>query len=80
MLFAGRWAASHNDLNQLTVRSWQPWNDLRWLYSYDLNGNLTDATKEVKSGPNWVQDERWEYEWNPRDQMTKATKFDDGDS
>jgi len=76
---AGRWAASYDDLNQLTVRSWQPWNDLRWLYSYDLNGNLTDATKEVKSGPNWVQDERWEYEWNPRDQMTKATKFDDND-
>ena len=73
---AERWTYTYNDLNQLTQRAL--WLDLygagvtnRWDYTYDLNGNLTQVNKLNTS---LVQVERWLYEWNPRDQLTKVEK------
>jgi len=78
-----KWILACNDLNQLT----QKYNGLAWTsgterysYLYDANGNLTQKLKETKSGAAWVQSWRWLYEWNPRDQMTKAEKRNSADA
>jgi hypothetical protein len=51
----------------------------RWSYIYDDNGNLVEKKKETKSG-SWTQAEKWNYTWNPRDQLVRAVKFTTGDN
>jgi RHS repeat-associated protein len=68
-------ASTYNGLNQLTEKSryltnWTSLQD-KWVYTYDYNGNLTQAQKQNSSG---TQLEKWNYVWNPRDQMTSAER------
>jgi RHS repeat-associated protein len=65
----------YNGLNQLTEKTryltnWTTLQD-KWVYTYDYNGNLTQAQKQNSSG---TQLEKWNYTWNPRDQMTSAER------
>jgi len=79
------WTLEYNDSNQLTKRytgtSWSNGStgDIRWDYTYDDNGNLTQAKKEEYNG-GWSETLKWDYEWNPRDQMTRAIKYENGSS
>jgi len=77
-----KWTLEYNDLNQLTKK----YNGLSWTlgterygYTYDANGNLTEKKRETK-GASWTQSWRWLYDWNPRDQMTKAEKRNSADA
>jgi RHS repeat-associated protein len=68
-------SSTYNGLNQLTEKSryltnWTSLQD-KWVYTYDYNGNLTQAQKQNSSG---TQLEKWNYVWNPRDQMTSAER------
>jgi hypothetical protein len=72
------WTMEYNDLNQLDRRydgaSWSGADgDARWDYTYDDNGNLTQAKKEAKASGVWSETLKWVYEWNPRDQMTSKS-------
>jgi len=67
------WAMEHNDLNQLDRRydgaSWSGADgDVRWDYTCDDNGNLTQAKQEAQASGVWSETSKWVYEWNPRDQ------------
>ena len=77
------WKMDYNDLNQLTKRYVDPWatgssGEERWEYAFDANGNLVAATQETSNGSTWSETLRWDYEWNPRDQMSKASKYVNG--
>jgi hypothetical protein len=78
------WTLEYNDLNQLTQRYTGPsWGgsvsgEERLAYAYDANGNLLAATQETYNGSVWSESEEWVYEWNPRDQMTRAVKYAGG--
>ena len=66
-------------LSELTYRYVDPWatgttGEERLSYTYDDNGNLTQMKTETYSG-GWSETLRWDYQWNPRDQMTKASKY-----
>jgi hypothetical protein len=73
------WKMDYNALNQLTYRYVDPWatgtaGEERLSYTYDSNGNLTREKTETYSG-GWSETLRWDYAWNPRDQMKKASKY-----
>jgi hypothetical protein len=78
------WTLEYNDLNQLDRRfTGATWagsqsGEERWDYAYDDNGNLTSAIQETYNGSVWSESEEWVYEWNPRDQMTRAVKYAGG--
>lgn len=77
------WTYEYNTLNQLKKRydgaSWTGADgDTRWSYEYDKNGNLTKATKQEKASGTWGEKLRFEYDWNPRDQMERVDKFVNG--
>jgi RHS repeat-associated protein len=69
----------YNAFYQLTYRYGDPWADgtageERLSYTYDDNGNLTQVKTETYSG-GWSETLRWDYQWDPRDQMKKASKY-----
>lgn len=73
------WKMTYNDLNQLTLRQHYSilWSSggtgfvNKWVYTYDDNGNVVVMSRQNVSS---VQQDKWDYTWNPRDQMTKAEK------
>jgi hypothetical protein len=76
------WKMDYNGLNQLTYRYVDPWatgtaGEERFSYTYDDNGNLTQMKTETYNG-GWSETLRWDYQWNPRDQMKKASKYVNG--
>ena len=76
------WKMDYNALNQLTYRYVDPWatgttGEERLSYLYDDNGNLTQVKTETYNG-SWSETLRWDYQWNPRDQMKKASKYVNG--
>ena len=76
------WKMDYNALNQLTYRYVDPWatgptGEERFSYTYDDNGNLTQMKTETYNG-GWTETLRWDYAWNPRDQMKKASKYVNG--
>ena len=77
------WELEYNDFKQLTKRydgtTWTNGSE-RFEYAYDDNGNLISATNETKSGAVWSASEVWNYEWNPRDQMTRGILYKNGSS
>ena len=76
------WNMTYNDLNQLTyrfegTRADGSSGEERFSYTYDDNGNLTQMKSETYNG-GWSETLRWDYQWNPRDQMKKASKYVNG--
>lgn len=74
------WTQVYNDLNQLTQRyanldGFDEGNegDTRWSYTYDTNGNLTQAKEETLGG-SWSQSLRWDYTWNVKNEMNHEKK------
>ncbi|MCA9441840.1 MAG: hypothetical protein KC964_13610 [Candidatus Omnitrophica bacterium] len=67
------WRFQYNDLNQLTLRwlngiIWQLSSE-NWAYTYDDNGNLSEAQNRNSGG---TQLGKWTYTWNPWNHLTKA--------
>jgi hypothetical protein len=72
------WTMEYNDLNQLTTRYTVGSNgDVNWDYNYDDNGNVTRMKKSVMDG-DWEEVLRFDFAWNPTDQMTRAVKYENG--
>jgi len=79
-----RWWMDYNDRNEMTKRydafdqyDWTGGMN-RWSYDYDANGNLTQAKKEEKVEGNWTETLIWDYTWNVRNEMTSASKTENG--
>jgi len=77
------WKMEYNGMNQLEYRYEGSWADgttgeERLSYLYDDNGNQTQVKTETYNGSSWAETLKWVYDWNPRDQMKKATKYVNG--
>ena len=79
-----RWWMDYSDRNKMTKRydafdqyDWTGGMN-RWSYDYDANGNLTQAKKEEKVEGNWTETLIWDYTWNVRNEMTSASKTENG--
>ena len=46
--------------------------DQRISYTYDANGNLTQAKTEIHNGSSWQETVKSVITWNVRDPMTLA--------
>ena len=53
---------------------------MNFEYSAEANERLTQAMKKEKASGTWDEKLRWEYEWNPRDQMERANLLSSGNS
>jgi len=76
------WNFDYNTMNQHTQRyngTWSNWTagEERFSYQYDDNGNLTQQKTETYSG-GWTETLKWDYYWNPRDQLKRAVKYVNG--
>ncbi|MCA9441293.1 MAG: discoidin domain-containing protein, partial [Candidatus Omnitrophica bacterium] len=80
------WKMTINDLNQIenrytgTTFSTGSNGDQRISYTYDANGNLTQAKTETHNGSTWNETLKWDYTWNVRDQLTLAMMDENGSS
>jgi RHS repeat-associated protein len=65
---------TYNDLNQLTQREWTiSYQDYDEVYTYDLNGNLTQKQEREDDGDMVVMTQ-WDYTWDHEDRLIEVVK------
>jgi RHS repeat-associated protein len=65
---------TYNDLNQLTKREWTyDYVDYDEIYTYDLNGNLTQK-QERQEDAEMVVMIQWDYTWDHEDRLIEVVK------